>query len=355
MHSIEAARGIAALMVALMHCGHLMRIEHFSGHIGLGGIFDLGYVGVDFFFVLSGFIITYVNFADIGHPERIGLYLWRRATRIYPIYWFCLLLSIGILVAGRAALGKGGGLDFTAADIAGTLFLLPTSEPKFVEVAWSLQFEVMFYAAFCVLLWNRRFGLYAISIWAIAIILRLLSGYQPSWAGLISASSLQFIMGIGIGFLARTPDAIKPPKGGLALSIGFFVIATLIETHVLPAHSDLGRILLGLASAAILWCLVELEKQHRIRTPRALAALGSVSYSVYLTHILFINLTFSILAKFGLYHRLPEIVVFGLGLAGGLVASLCIGFFVELPMVNGLKRMVGKRDATSKVRVERPR
>lgn len=120
MQSIEAARALAAFVVVLMHSASLMRVEHFSGHIGLGGIFEFGYVGVDFFFVLSGFIITYVHYADIGRPDRIPSYLWRRFSRIYPIYWFILGLVIAITAAGRMAIGKAADLDIGLADIFGT-------------------------------------------------------------------------------------------------------------------------------------------------------------------------------------------------------------------------------------------
>lgn len=49
MASIEAARALAAVAVVLMHAANLMSVEHFSGHIGMGRVFDFGYVGVDFF------------------------------------------------------------------------------------------------------------------------------------------------------------------------------------------------------------------------------------------------------------------------------------------------------------------
>ena len=109
MRSIEAARALAAFAVVLLHAANLMRVEHFSGHIGLGGIFDFGYVGVDFFFVLSGFIITYVHFTDIGRIERLPRYLWRRFSRIYPIFWAILLLVVTVTTLARLAGGNGPG------------------------------------------------------------------------------------------------------------------------------------------------------------------------------------------------------------------------------------------------------
>lgn len=344
MRSIEAARAIAAVSVALMHCGNLMRVDHFSGSVGLGGLFSFGYIGVDFFFVLSGFIISYVHYNDIGIPSTVPRYLWRRLTRVYPIFWFCLLLYIAASVAGQFVLGKPFSIDLGLGDILGTALLLPLSEPKYLGVAWSLQFEIIFYLAFCGLLVNRRFGIVLLSAWS-AYVLGVMMGVLPATnpQHFSSTHCLQFAMGVGIGILTKSRDFPCVTLRTLMIVIAALVAAVAYETRPgLHAHADDGRIVLGLASAAILWTLVELEKQSAITTPNWLYRFGSISYSVYLSHILFINLTFSLLAKGGLYHRLPEIAVFSIGLGSALAAASIVGYFVELPLVSRLKDLVAK-------------
>jgi peptidoglycan/LPS O-acetylase OafA/YrhL len=342
LRAIEAARALAAIAVVLMHAANLMRVEHFSGHIGLGGLFDFGYVGVDFFFVLSGFIITFVHFHDIGHPGRIPYYLWRRFSRIYPIYWSILLLSIFVLAVGRLAIGKPIALDFGPEDIAGTIFLLisqsGTIEPKFLGVAWSLQFEVLFYIAFCVLLVNARLGFLFFSAWGLIIISGIvgLVNFKLPF-GLGSAHCLQFLSGVAVGALARR-YTLRAQRAWLIPVFLIFVAAVIFEVYgPLARHSAEGRVALGLASAAVLVLLVALENTNSIETPKWLVSMGSVSYSIYLGHILFINLTYSILLKLGIYHALPEAVVLGLAITVALTATMLIGKHVELPLVKALK------------------
>ena len=48
---------------------------------------SLCWMGVNFFFVPSGFIIFFAHAKDVGRPARIGTYLWRRFARVYPTYW----------------------------------------------------------------------------------------------------------------------------------------------------------------------------------------------------------------------------------------------------------------------------
>ncbi len=339
MASIEAARALAAFAVVLLHAANLMRVEHFSGHIGLNRIFDFGYVGVDFFFVLSGFIITYVHYSDIGRVERLPRYLWRRFSRIYPIYWAILLLVIAVTTAARLATGKGPGWEISSADIAGTLFLLMgEGEPKYVGVAWSLQYEIVFYVAFCLLLINVRIGTGLFIAWGIYVLAHALDIVQFKLPlHLNNAHCLQFLFGVLVGAAARRHFMRTSHTTLVAALIAFFA-AVIFEVYgPFDRHSEAGRIVLGLASAAVLATLVALENGKAIRTPIWLARLGSVSYSIYLGHILFINLTYMALLKAGLYHALPEAVVFTLAVGVALIATALIGIYVELPIVNALK------------------
>ncbi len=64
------------------------------GPFPASGLFAFGHAGVDFFFVLSGFIILHVHAGDIGRPVRLGHYLQRRFTRVYPFYWVVFLLAL---------------------------------------------------------------------------------------------------------------------------------------------------------------------------------------------------------------------------------------------------------------------
>ena len=204
--SIEAARALAALAVVLMHATHLMRVPQFSGHVALGGMFDFGYVGVDFFFVLSGFIITYVHHAELGRgAARWPGYLWKRFVRVFPIYWLVLAMTAGPSMAARWLAGRTPVSELGAQDIPGTLLLwIGGHEPEYVGVAWSLQYEVLFYLSFCVLLLHLRGGLALYGLWAALVVAQAfgaLPGALPLKLG--DPHCLQFLMGVATGLLAR--------------------------------------------------------------------------------------------------------------------------------------------------------
>jgi len=340
MASIEAARGIAAVFVVLMHAANLMNVEHFSKHIGMGRVFDFGYVGVDFFFVLSGFIITYIHFHEIGQRNSIPRYLWRRFSRIYPIFWIILILAIVVKSLGRIASGNPPDFEIGLADIPSTVFLLMTSdgEPKYIGPAWTLQYEVVFYLAFCVLLINARMGAIIFSTWAAIVLGNALGLFQLTLPfNLSNAHCFEFLLGVAVGVAARR-YSLHTSRKVLVIAILLFIAAVVFELHgPMPRHSPIGRLALGLSSAFILAALVGLERLQSIHTPKWMARIGSASYSIYLGHILLISIFYMLLLKIGLYHSLPETMVYFAAVAFALSGTLLIGLYIEIPLVNLLK------------------
>src|SRR3954463_5354085 len=81
---LELGRGIAAIMVALSHAVGLVAEPRWFGAVGFGGHLANLNVGVDFFFVLSGFIVTFVHWGDIGRRDRLANYARQRFTRVFP-------------------------------------------------------------------------------------------------------------------------------------------------------------------------------------------------------------------------------------------------------------------------------
>src|SRR5215467_10685301 len=98
LSGIEISRGLAASAVVLYHAAR--HLNQAYGMPTLTSVFQFGHAGVDLFFVISGFIIVYVHYNDIGTPDRLGHYVSRRITRVMPTYWVALAVTTLIAVAG---------------------------------------------------------------------------------------------------------------------------------------------------------------------------------------------------------------------------------------------------------------
>src|SRR5438105_12889916 len=99
--ALTGIRALAALLVLGMHTEQNVP----AGLHSILPFFSRGYLGVDFFFVLSGFIITHVYLASLARPSRsaVKIFLWHRFVRLYPVHVSVLAgLVIVILLAGAA-------------------------------------------------------------------------------------------------------------------------------------------------------------------------------------------------------------------------------------------------------------
>lgn len=104
LNSLQAYRGIAAVLVLLLHASKVGYLKF--NYAFLGYKFAFGYSGVDFFFVLSGFIIMQMHHQDLGQPARWRAYAIKRIIRVFPIYWLVMLIIIPVYLV-NANFGTG--------------------------------------------------------------------------------------------------------------------------------------------------------------------------------------------------------------------------------------------------------
>jgi len=89
--SIQAMRALAAIMVLVLHSTIMFGAEERASLLVIPGFSDIGYYGVQLFFVISGFIIAHV----VSKPGfKVMPFFVRRALRIYPLWW--IVMSVGI-------------------------------------------------------------------------------------------------------------------------------------------------------------------------------------------------------------------------------------------------------------------
>ncbi|WP_134494613.1 acyltransferase family protein [Microvirga pakistanensis] len=282
MHTIrilQCGRAIAACAVVFHHAalGTELRVEALPQWLAV--FFHFGFLGVDFFFVLSGFIILHAHADDEQGPRAAIVYSKRRLTRIYVPY-----LPIGLAMAAYYA---SVGLSF---NLITSLTLMPAGAPA-LSVAWTLTHELLFYSIFAVSYFTRHFAALA-SAWAVSIVgFSVLVGesccaeypavVQESLRVILSPLNLEFIFGMVAAVAARRMPSqlwsFALPIGAVGIVAFFF---SLSDANPLA----LTRAWFGLSVAFVLVAAVWLEELGRIHTPAWLMLLGDASYAIYLVH-----------------------------------------------------------------------
>ncbi len=120
VHALQLYRAVAVIMVCFYHVYIISSDENYYGYDYFAFIAEPGKFGVNLFFCLSGFIISYAHWTDFGEGRRALYYLIRRFFRIYPVYW--LFLTLYILASYFCVGYPDFSLDFTNIAISYFLF-----------------------------------------------------------------------------------------------------------------------------------------------------------------------------------------------------------------------------------------
>ncbi len=161
IRSLQVFRGLAALAVVAHHAA--VSTVAFVGFVPgtAQSVFGLGYLGVDFFFVLSGFIIMYAHMGDERSPATVRRYAFKRLVRIFPAY-LPISISLIALYATMPGFSASGGREYS---LLSSLLLLPADGPPALSVAWTLVHELMFYAVFLLFFVSRRWLVTGFLVW----------------------------------------------------------------------------------------------------------------------------------------------------------------------------------------------
>ena len=295
-------RALAALAVLWYHFSLQLNIIQEGGDWFFNLFNQLGYGGVDFFFVISGYIM-WVTTETRSKQQSVPTFVYKRLTRIYLGYWPYFLLGLLIIAVYPHLIGANTNLW-------GSFWLTePHTNQLLIPVAWTLQFELYFYALFSVLLLLPRHTMLAVikTLFAGLLALHLfqvLAGAQslnlPPWLLRFVASPfcLEFLAGCLLGAFFQQ-HRLKWLSLVVALGVGLLVLIVIIQQEVIKAsliqgQYDLVRVLLfGTSASLLLAAVVEAELRGRILMQRLSLLLGGASYSIYLSHTLVIALVYA--------------------------------------------------------------
>lgn len=342
LHNLQALRGMAVLLVLLVHLQ--ASEQHHSPDQLLPALCRFGVMGVDIFFVISGFIMVTVTSDHAQSLTSLWRFLQHRLTRIYPAYW---LVSCALLFAtgwvDSTSITPSLNTDF----IIRSLLLLPQAQMPLLSVGWTLVHELFFYAVFTVLLLlPLRWRMTALLLWGGVTVAAYMHWHPPVWQPwrvlLTSPLTLEFIAGCLLAIALRR---WRLPRPDWVLLTG--VVVTLASWYgwmqwgndAVPG--EMSRVLLFLPPCALLLAgAVSMEQQSARLLPHWLTQLGDASYSIYLTHVPAIA-TFSLLWRewnMGSNTLMDNVVVVSTTVMTTLTVGMLFSRWIEKPLLLQCRR-----------------
>jgi peptidoglycan/LPS O-acetylase OafA/YrhL len=323
--ALTSLRFFAALFVVIFH-------YRYKEALFPSGITEFGYQAVTFFFMLSGFILTYAH----GTPQGLNIptseFFAKRVARIAPAYYFALVIALPSLFIKEQWSAAPFVLSMTQSWIPS--FSLAWNVP-----AWSLSNEMFFYFCYPAFYWLAlRVGAMQFLLLTVALLVAV-----TSWRGTLGEDAHyfqsyfpilnlpQFVLGLALGNLY--PRGVQ--FSSAALVAGLTALALLLaylddSTRRLLTNTVLLSAIFGLI-------IVGAAKEHvPILSSRPLFILGDASYSIFiLHHPLALWWNKLVTSKI---HLLP-INDFGLYLSSTLAISIATLYLVEKPGKRAILRL----------------
>jgi len=330
LSSLTGLRGVAALWVMLYH-GSLLGPALGARWLGRLDLLHAGWIGVDLFFVLSGFILMWTHGAEFVRPSPAGVrrFAALRLLRVYPLSLavLALIALLAVLDPVFVAAIRAKGPDNLSAGAFLRTALLATrwiggTGGDWNQPVWSLSAELVGYAAFPLLAWSLARRSLGPSLIVAGTALGLLAGFQLA-AGIVGLNTIDQVSALvrmGCGFTAGVaacrmrqtlPEAAARWAPAVALGCclvllaaiqakaGFILAPALFAGLILALSFQSGAVDRALAARPILW-------------------LGRISFPLYLLHLTPLNWMIAHLGP----ARLGELAATGLLLAYG---AACLG------------------------------
>jgi Predicted acyltransferases len=305
-----------------------------------------GWVGVDLFFVLSGFLVSGLLFTELRTHGRISplRFYARRAWKIYPPF----LVMISVTATGIVA----RGFVFQRAQLVAELVFLQNYVEGLWNHTWSLAVEEHFYLLLplvCLLLQSARrraapalrgivilgasvaAGELALRIWYVHGASAIPDAYLYQTHLRLDSLFFGVLLSYAHHFHRETFDRVVAPRRSLLLVGG---IALLAPAFVVPLESSAAMYTVGLTAmyvgSGMLVAAASSYDAGRNRFLGALAAVGAFSYSIYLWHMPFLRMGIPMIeermgAPFGFGARTA------LYLGGSIVLGIAMARLVEVP------------------------
>ena len=337
---LQSLRAIAALTVVFFHAKDL-----FPAIPWLQKLLSQGFVGVDVFFCLSGYIIcqSCAN-KPINIQSGIG-FIVNRFIRVFSGYWPVLALTVLASWGGVRVVQNLGDKALSS------LFLTSTDlNQNALEVAWTLSYELRFYLVFALIYFFFKRGLSRAAVLGLLTVITAYNLYLYAlhfnttvggvWPlrNVLNGFYLEFMFGIVVFLIRqRTPFSLAI-CGYLPFASVLLIAAGAFNPHF-ANFEFLRACTYGLAACLMLAFFIALQDARGGQSPHALIRIGDASFSLYLLHPLLLHGFAAIGWRLGWNGTLW----YGLACVALITLASCLWFMaIERPVLRTLQVLGNK-------------
>lgn len=288
IRKLNMLRGIAALIVVISHYSNQTNI--FSGILGHGG----GQFGVMLFFMLSGFLMSYLYINQEFTYKNIRAFAIFRVARVIPLFLIVVMLSYLL------QLFEIKGIFYNIFNLISLLFhvLLLSGD----SVLWTIAPEIQFYMLFVLLWWLKSrnlnylilfMGLIFLTLWLLNFPNPVLTLFEIPVNTNFFKSLPYFFIGVLFGLLYRNWVSPKISSGLFIIFLCFIpLLYPKIFYFIMGYNHEMWQdVKILIAISLIFFCVIFLVPNNHVFLSNQIGDfLGKISYSLYLLHMPILNL-----------------------------------------------------------------
>lgn len=285
--ALDLYRFVASFGVFVLH---FTEFAHYSVGVGFGkAVVDFAKF-VDFFFILSGFVIGLTSFNQVETPSQIFTFLRRRIARIYPMHILTLTIFLVPAILGLSSNADKLDPSLILKESLLVRYWQPHAQLVFNFPSWSISVEWAMYLCFPIFaLLYRKIGwgaLAAISMVAFAAMEYNLC-FEPRYHGMwfLMNVPLRALPTFTIGIILSQSYGRWPIRHGVWMGVATFAIAILSMVCRVNTYIELALFALSIWLTAAGYAFGENTVFDRHRVFRWL---GDASYSLYMLHVIFL-------------------------------------------------------------------
>jgi len=330
--TIQYLRAVAAALIVFQHAMGIPAFIYYTAHFGT--------VGVDLFFMISGFIMWTTTQGQSRGPAAFWL---ARAIRIVPLYW---LFTAAYVIAALVTPESFFKLKLDPAHIVKSFLFIPAEHPNLglpapvFTLGWTLNYEAFFYLFFglCLLIRDLRvrFTVLAAVFCGLTVLGTWLQPTGPILSSYLDPVMLEFLSGVILAILSPYLARCGAVLGALMFSAGVVWIAVVyahdmalprLVSHAIPS-------IMAVTGALML------EPWARAHQSRLGLLLGDASYSIYLIHP-FAQRAFllAVIHTVGLPNISPTVYIFSAFFIAIFAGVICY-LFLERPVLRVGRRLM---------------
>lgn len=351
-YHLDVLRGIAIVLVLFRH---IPAIAVAPNHFGLmQPLVDVGWAGVDLFFVLSGFLVSGLLFKEMRDTGRVRIknFLLRRGFKIYPSFYLFLAATLFVTITLK---------QFTWVQALSEAVLIQGYLPAFWNHTWSLAVEEHFYLSLAIVVglfstaFPRRFPSICWFTMVTCLVLRIvgklhfdISNENLMYLSVFRMDSLSF--GALLSYYYHYhPDVfsswvVKVKKACIPIVCLSALNLWLVRSEDGWYTRTLGVTFLYLSAGAVVMVAAKAATPARVSFfGRSLATIGFYSYTTYLWHMAVIHWGINGFSKHVTQVNYP--VSLGLYFVLSVAVGIVLGKWVEQPILALRDRLVPRVDS----------